>query len=56
MTNVLVKIIVEFISVLALATEQVKQGRPSEFVSIGTTLDSMGHSETYEEAPGGEGY
>ena len=32
LTNVLVKIIVELISTLALATRQVKQGRFSEFV------------------------
>ena len=32
LTNVLVKIIVELISTLALATKQVKQGRFSEFV------------------------
>ena len=32
LTNILVKIIVEPISTLALATEQVKQGRFSEFV------------------------
>lgn len=31
LTNVLVKIIVELISTLALATKQVKQGRFSEF-------------------------
>ena len=56
LTNVLVKIIVELISTLALATKQVKQGRLSEFVLIGTTLDSVEHSETYEEAPGREGH
>jgi hypothetical protein len=32
LTNVLVKIIVELLSTLALATKQVKQGRFSEFV------------------------
>jgi hypothetical protein len=32
LANVLVKIIVELISTLALATKQVKQGRFSEFV------------------------
>ena len=56
MTNVLVKIIVELISALALVTKQVKQGRPSEFVLIGTTLDSTEHSKTYEEAPGRKGH
>jgi hypothetical protein len=34
LTNVLVKIIVELISTLALATKQVKQGRFSEFVFV----------------------
>jgi hypothetical protein len=37
--NVLVKIIVELISTLALATKQVKQGRFSEFVLLVTTVD-----------------
>jgi hypothetical protein len=39
LTNVLVKIIVELLSTLALATKQVKQGRLSEFVLVATTLD-----------------
>jgi hypothetical protein len=39
LTNVLVKIIVELISTLALATKQVKQGRFSEFVLTVTTVD-----------------
>ena len=34
MTDVVVKIIVELISTLALATKQVKQGRPSECVPL----------------------
>ena len=34
LTNVLVKIIVELIATLALATKQVKQGRFSEFALI----------------------
>ena len=38
LTNVLVKIIVELISTLALATKQVKQGRFSEFVLVLTTV------------------
>ena len=37
--NVLVKIIVELISTLALATKQVKQGRFSEFVMAVATVD-----------------
>ena len=39
LTNVLVKIIVELLSTLALATKQVKQGRFSEFVLVVTTHD-----------------
>ena len=34
LTSMLVEIIVELISTLALATEQVKQGRFSEFVLV----------------------
>jgi hypothetical protein len=56
LTNVLVKIIVELLSTLALATKQVKQGRFSEFVLAGETLDSMQHREIFEEAPGREGH
>ena len=37
--NVLVKIIVELISTLALATKQVMQGRFSEFVLAVTAVD-----------------
>jgi hypothetical protein len=54
LTNVLVKIIVELLSTLALATKQVRQGRFSEFVLVGTTLDSMEHREICEEASGRE--
>ena len=39
LTRVLVKIIVELISTLALATKQVEQGRLSEFVPVVTTVD-----------------
>jgi hypothetical protein len=39
LTNVLVKIIVELLSTLALATKQVKQGRLSAFVLVIMTLD-----------------
>ena len=39
LTNVLVKIIVEFIYTLAVATKQVKQGRFSEFFLVVTTDD-----------------
>jgi hypothetical protein len=56
LTNVLVKILVELLSTLALATKQVKQGRFSEFVLAGKTLNSMQHREIYEEASGREGH
>ena len=55
LANVLVKIIVELISTLALATKQVKQGRFSEFVLIVTTIDSTGRREIYGEASRREG-
>jgi hypothetical protein len=38
-TDILVKIIVELISMLALATKQVKQGRFSEFYVVVMTVD-----------------
>jgi hypothetical protein len=54
LTNVLVKIIVELLSTLALATKQVKQGRLSESILIGTTLGWMHRREICEEALGRE--
>ena len=39
LTNIFVKIIVEPLSTLALATKQVKQGRFSEFFLAGKKLD-----------------
>jgi hypothetical protein len=56
LTNVLVKIVVELISTLALATKQVKQGRFSEFVLAISMIDSMGRREIYGEAPRRERY
>ena len=44
-TDILVKIIIELIATLALATKQVKQGRFSEFFLVVTTVDSMAHRE-----------
>ena len=38
LTNILVKIIVELMTTLALATKQVKQGRFSEFVLVVITI------------------
>jgi hypothetical protein len=54
LTNVMVKIIVELLSTLALATKQVRQGRLSEFFLAGTTLDLMYDREIHEEASGRE--
>jgi hypothetical protein len=55
-TNVLVKIIVELVSTLALATKQVQQGRFSEFVLVVTTIDSTRRREIFGEASRREGY
>ena len=52
LTNVLVKIIVELLSILALATKQVTQGRFSEYALVCTTVDSMQHREICEEDSG----
>ena len=44
MTDILVKIMIELLSTLALSTKQVKQGRPSEFVlslRYGILLNAM---------------
>ena len=54
LTNVMVKIIVELLSTLALATKQVKQGRLSEFFLAGMILDSTQDREIHEEASGRE--
>ena len=56
MTDVVVKIIVELISTLALATKQVKQGRPSECqcVLVDASLYSRRRRETSKEAFGRE--
>ena len=56
LTNVLVKIIVELLSTLALATKQVKQGRFSEFVLAGITLYLVKHREIRKEASRRERY
>ena len=48
-TDILVKIIVELLYALALATKHVKRGRFSEFVLVGMTLDSMLRREICEE-------
>ena len=55
LTNVLVKIITELLSMLALATKQVKQGRFTEFFPAGTTSDLIEDREIYEEDSRREG-
>jgi hypothetical protein len=53
MEGVLVKIMVELLGVLALATQQIKQGRLSGFVlSIYTALGSTSHREICKEVVG----
>jgi len=54
MTEVVVKILVELISTLTLATKQVKQGRPSKCALVDASLDSMQRRETSKEAFGRE--
>ena len=57
LTNILVKIIVELISTLALATKQVKQGRFSGFVlAVVQPLTKTTFREIYGEASGREGH
>ena len=57
LTNILVKIIVELISTLALATKQVKQGRFSEFVLFVVRRSTKTKfREIYGEAEGREGH
>jgi hypothetical protein len=51
-----VKIIVELLYTLALATKQVKEGRFSEFELADKTIDSVQHREIYEQASGREGH
>ena len=52
LTNVLVKIITELLSMLALATKQVKQGRFSEFFPAGTTSDLIEYREFMKKIQG----
>jgi hypothetical protein len=53
LTNVLVKIIVELLSTLALATKQVKQGRFSESILVSITL-AQRNTETFVKKLRGE--
>ena len=54
MTEIIVKIMVELLSTLALATKQINQGRPSEFVYAYSFFNSMGCREICKEAFRGE--
>jgi hypothetical protein len=54
MTEVVVKIIVELLSTLGLATKQMKQGRPSECVPINASLNSLRCRKVGKEAFGRE--
>lgn len=54
MTEVVVKIIVELISTLGLATKQVKLRRPSECVQVDASPNSSRGRKVGEEAPGRE--
>ena len=55
MTDIIVKIMAEFLSVLALATKQVEQGRFSKgAIHINTFYGSMCHREIRTEVVGGE--
>ena len=45
MTEIILKIMVELLSTLALATKQIKQGRPSEFDFADVLPDSLQRRE-----------
>jgi hypothetical protein len=50
MTEIIVKIMVELLSTLALATNQIRQGRPSEFVFANILPGSTQRREICKEA------
>ena len=50
MTEIVVKIMVELLSTLALATKQIRQGRPSESVFPDALHDSMQYRKIRQEA------
>ena len=54
MTDIIVKIMVELLSVLALATKQIKQGRFSKCAVIYPARGSIGHREVHKKIVGGE--
>ena len=50
MTEIIVKVMVELLSTLALATNQIKQGRPSEFIFVNILPGSTQRREICKEA------
>jgi hypothetical protein len=54
MTEIVVKIMVELLSTLALATKQIRQGRPSESVISDALHDSMQYIEKFVKKLFGE--
>ena len=54
MTEVIVKIMVELLSVLALASKQIKEGRFSKWNITYIDCSSMCHREIHEENIGGK--
>lgn len=50
MTEIIVKIMAELLSTIALATKQIRLGRPSEYVFACLLHNSMYCREIYEEA------
>ena len=50
MTEIVVKIMVELLSTLAIATKHIKQGRSSESVFVDVLFDSMKCRENCKEA------
>ena len=53
MTDIIVQLMVAVLSVLALATKQMKQGRFSKYTVTYTPRGSLRHREVYEEVVGG---
>jgi hypothetical protein len=54
MTEIVVKIIVELLSTLALATKQIKQGVLSELIPSDRSVSSTRRREIWDEASGRE--
>jgi hypothetical protein len=50
MTEIIVKVMAELLSIFALATKQIRLGRPSEYIFAGLLHNPMYCREIYEEA------